>query len=363
MHPATEPPPRPAPASHLPDPAFLHNITLRQLHLRFSVLRRIELPAFPGATFRGALGRVFRPQWCTAPLQCPASCQAPNTCRYFALFERDHNAEGRRIPKLWTLTAPLPPGLEDLAFGAPPSEPYRLFPQPPGRLPELRCPDTFIVDPGAELTLRLNLFGPMGAILPSIIDSLARHHLHCPGGELRLLRATDSHGSLLYNHTLPGIAVPFPPAQPLPIPLQVTDPGASRLRLMLTSPILIRPEHSSSLAPAPPEEAVSFLHALLRQSVLRTVEIHDSLSAGPRTPKIDFPTPRIKLLRHRLYRYRFSRVSLAQNRRMPWEGIVGFLELEGDWKPYLPFLRAAELLGVGQKTTAGMGRMAVAVLE
>jgi CRISPR/Cas system endoribonuclease Cas6 (RAMP superfamily) len=59
----------------------------------------------------------------------------------------------------------------------------------------------------------------------------------------------------------------------------------------------------------------------------------------------------------RLFRYELPRHSYRQGKWMNFDGVVGWIEWEGELDSVLPWLRAAELLHVGQKATFGMGKL------
>ncbi len=54
-----------------------------------------------------------------------------------------------------------------------------------------------------------------------------------------------------------------------------------------------------------------------------------------------------------------ERYSNRQQTKMLFGGLLGRLDLEGDLTPFVPLLRAAEILHVGKGATFGLGRIAV----
>ena len=46
---------------------------------------------------------------------------------------------------------------------------------------------------------------------------------------------------------------------------------------------------------------------------------------------------------------------------MDFDGVIGWLEWEGDVAPLIPWLRAAEVLHIGQKATFGLGRVELTI--
>ena len=58
-----------------------------------------------------------------------------------------------------------------------------------------------------------------------------------------------------------------------------------------------------------------------------------------------------------------ERYSNRQQTKMLLGGLLGRLDLEGDLPPFVPLLRAAEILHVGKGATFGLGRIAVEGLD
>ena len=100
---------------------------------------------------------------------------------------------------------------------------------------------------------------------------------------------------------------------------------------------------------------------VLEQVVVRAVQVYNHLIAGEgeRAPFVRVEWPRVSLARHGLARYGLSRRSYRQDRWMDIEGVVGWMEWEGEVGPLMPWLRAAEVLHVGQKAAFGLGRVRV----
>ena len=98
--------------------------------------------------------------------------------------------------------------------------------------------------------------------------------------------------------------------------------------------------------------------------MVRAAQIYNAyFAAGERLPYLELPEMGLRVAGHRLFRYVLPRRSFRQDRWMNFDGVVGYLDLEGDLTPALPFARAAELLHLGQKATFGLGRIRAFVLE
>jgi hypothetical protein len=91
--------------------------------------------------------------------------------------------------------------------------------------------------------------------------------------------------------------------------------------------------------------------------MIRAVQVYNAFFShqGGRLPWMSMPDLGVRLAGCRLFRYVLPRLSLRQDRWMRFDGLVGYMDLEGDLAPAMPFLRAAEVLHFGQKATFGLG--------
>ena len=106
---------------------FLREIYYTQVRLDFAVEEDVALPPFAGSSLRGALGHALRDQLCSLSRHCADECAQPETCQYFALFERNRSfGEGGNPPKALILDPPVPWELEQIALGAPCKPPYEV---------------------------------------------------------------------------------------------------------------------------------------------------------------------------------------------------------------------------------------------
>ena len=65
---------------------------------------------------------------------------------------------------------------------------------------------------------------------------------------------------------------------------------------------------------------------------------------------------------YRLFRYSLPRQSYRQARWMDFDGVIGWIEWEGvGCSAALPWLKAAELLHIGQKATFGLGSVELVI--
>ncbi len=87
--------------------------------------------------------------------------------------------------------------------------------------------------------------------------------------------------------------------------------------------------------------------------------------AGEADHLLDFPenwrasAAEVTLVQAETQWYEFSRYSARQRSTQRFGGLVGELVYAGQIGPFLPWLRAAEWLGIGGKTTFGLGNVSV----
>jgi hypothetical protein len=334
------------------DYRFLSAIRWARISLEFEADGFAEFPAFAGSAIRGALGRILRPSLCEETPPCPGECSAPDRCRYFSLFEQ-RKAGGRNIPKPMILTPPAPGELEQIAHGGAVRFPYQQSPPLPGeRVPRLSSDLFWRAPSGAPVAVGLTLLGQAAAVAPALIDCLSRQGLRPPRGRLRLRRAVDSWaaGRVLFDARLPQLGVQSPQMQSLADLADLHTP-VHRLRVVFLTPAVVNVDGATCMEPD--QIAQRFAHLCL----VRAMQVHDAFFRhdGGRLPWMDLPDMNIRLAGARLFRYVLPRLSFRQDRWMNFDGLVGYLDLEGDLTHAMPFIRAAEVLHFGQKATFGLG--------
>jgi len=105
-------------------------------------------------------------------------------------------------------------------------------------------------------------------------------------------------------------------------------------------------------------------HALIR-SLLRRASLLYYFHGGGDPSAWDFhgwierATP-VRQMKCDLHWYDWERYSSRQAARMSLGGVVGEVEFDGDIGPFLPLLRAGEILHVGKGTAFGLGKYTVA---
>lgn len=139
-------------------------------------------------------------------------------------------------------------------------------------------------------------------------------------------------------------------------PFGPADPTPKRLTLNFLTPTRIAYNGSLTLD-------IQF-HTIIR-SLLRRVSLlsyfHGDSSA---VPAFDFKgiiekAQAVETLDKNLRRYDWERYSSRQEQRIDMGGFVGEITFEGDLRPFMPLIKAGEVLHVGKGTAFGLGRYEV----
>lgn len=328
-------------------PAWLEQLWWREAWLTLEATAPATLPPYLGSTLRGALGHLLRAALCEGS-GCGHECQRPETCRYYALFERE-----REGAKPFLLLPPAPPGLEEIALGGPVSLPYRSGPAHSGEgIPTLRCEGEWRFDAGATLCFGLRLMGSVAQALPAIVEAVARFGLNLGGTPFRLAFARDDLGHLLYDRRFPDVPAQAPGLRRF-LPEAVP---ARRIRLVFLTPAVFKLDKTCTFRPD------DFAARFFEHSLGRAVQMHRTC-CSTRLPWIEAPAVRAEMTAHRLFHYELPRHSFRQEKWLDFDGVVGWLDLVGDVTEAMVWGRAAEILHFGQKAAFGLGRVRVLVLE
>lgn len=311
---------------------WVAGLEVLDLRLELQAESRVYLPAFAGSSFRGLLG------WCLQAAACPRrppcrECREPDRCVYSYLFETSTshapaaNHGSQEVPRPFVLEPP---------FG--------------GRA----------LEPGARFHLGLRLFGEAIRYVAHFVyalEDMGRRGLGQDAARFRLVSAAqvgpDQRARLFYRD---GRAEEEP--QPWDLE-EVAREGedAARVEVRFLTPTRL-------VSRGRLLEVVEFHHlvrALLRRlNLVRTVH-----GEGPL--EVDFGAlvrlaEEVRLEEERLEWFDWTRHSSRQERSVDMGGVVGTAVYEGPVGPFLPLLRAGEVLHVGKATTFGMGRFEVKTL-
>ena len=272
-----------------------------------------------GNVIRGAFGSIFRKLACVP--HCPGArdCELRASCAYARIFE----------PAAIT---PVPSGLGD-------------WPRPfVFRAAHL---DGQTVAPCDEFHFDLHLFYPRAAELAYFVQAfaqVAREGLGPRRGRADLVAVDQIGASRVYQDGTLKATTP-----PMVLPLAPDGP-VSRLSVRFLTPTELKGGQGISKRP---EFGVLFGRIRDRLSTLRALY-------GPGPLSIDFKAlgeraGGVKMTRCELRWRDIERRSSKTGQRHPLGGFVGEAGYEGELGEFVPYLRAAQWVGVGRHTVWGKG--------
>ncbi|MBK8257168.1 MAG: CRISPR system precrRNA processing endoribonuclease RAMP protein Cas6 [Polyangiaceae bacterium] len=287
-----------------------------------------HLPYFPGPTVRGAVGAALRKLLCATRKSTCDGCVLQNACAY-AMLHDGHTPLDRRSGS--GAHAPPPVWIRDIDRG--------------GHMPE-----------GRPFRFSFVAYGPAIRSLPYLdeaVRSAAERGLGRDRTPFDLASAIDEErsdlGALMesridrWTSALRG--------------------SAGRLWIQLASPVNIRLKGDAwndpgRPLPSWPERLIG--GAARRRIALEKRWIRPSADVSVSVPSALRDAESVELELSSLQRVTLRRFSSTQRRDVELVGAVGDLQLGGSGiTSALPWIAAAEVLGVGSGTTFGLGRIRV----
>ncbi len=292
------------------------------------------LPAYKGSTFRGGFGSVFKRLVCIAKNNECAVCFLKEKCAYSYIFE-----------------TPPPPGTEIMRKYEATPHPFVIEPPPEKRRG---------YKPGDEIKFGLILIGKAIEYLPYFIytfDELGRtgitkdktkyelKNVSCNGekiydSETKTLKSFKTSSLILDNTVVNDSDSEW---RNMTISLSFLTPARilydGRLTLDLEFHILIR-------------------NLLRRLSLLYYFHCNGDPSGWNFNGLIE-KSKNIKVKENKLRWYRWKRYSARQNTKINMGGFVGEITFEGKIEPFIPIIKAGEVLHIGKGTGFGLGKYSI----
>jgi len=283
----------------------------------------VHLPRYKGAVFRGGFGLAFRRVACPFPKQECAACLLREKCVWSYIFATPRPKDATVMRKYETVPHPF--------IIEPPADDATQFPA------------------GAELTFNLILIGRALDYVPYFIlafEQMAEQGLG-PGRARFRLTAVRQDNTTLYDGRTKTITAPLKTTT-----LRLTA-GPARITsatIRLLTPTCIIYQGKMSRRPQ--------FHVLIR-SLLRRIGLLAYFHDQPVT--LDYQSligqaQEVKTAVMHLAGYEWRRYSSRQERPIEMQGMTGTVTYEGELGPFLPYLKAGEILHVGKGTTFGMGK-------
>ncbi len=329
--------------STTPGPDALARFQLALLKFTLRAEERIELPEFSGSTFRGAFGAMFRRICCPPHCRDVKTCLIASACAYARIFEAVPDVAGYRVASEGGLPRPF------------------IIHPPPSR--------QAAINPGEVVSFHLALVGFVTDYLPYFIltwrelgrEGIGRgrgqFHLEKVESCLSLEVAAAQEQRLIYSATdelVRNSVVALTAERLLAVNSRLSQavPQPSRLMLELLTPMRLKLSGEFLRASLPFEVLVGAL--------LRRLESLSFFYCGG-SLNLDYQgliseAKGVQVMTRDICWVNWERYSRRQERKIPWGGMMGRVEYQGDFMPFLPFLALGELVGVGNNCAFGLGR-------
>ncbi len=293
-----------------------------KLQINFLAAEPVRLPRFAGAVFRGGFGLAFRRVTCPFPTRECDDCLLKEKCVWTYVFNTPRPATATIMRKYETVPHPfvLEPLSEETEYPA-----------------------------GADLSFNLILIGRATEFLPYFVltcEQMATQGLG-PGRPRLKIRNITQDGTILFDATAHAFRSPLRKQR---LHLRPGADRRGRVKLNFLTPTRIN--YAGRMC-----RRIDF-HILIR-SLLRRLGLLAYFHDQP--VELDYAAlikqaQEVKTTEMHLSGYEWRRYSGRQEREVEMEGMTGTVTYEGNIGPFLPFLRAGELLHVGKGTTFGMGK-------
>lgn len=288
-------------------------IPYRIIELQVKAQTELKLPDFKGSAFRGGFGHIFRKITCALKKLDCLDCPLKKSCIYSYVFETpsDGNSSILNMNKYERVPHPF--------VFEPPQSRKKFF------------------NPEESLTLRIILIGKAIEFSPYFvyaISELGKIGIGKGRGKFSLEK-TDITETCLIN-------------------LNSDENNYPRTNLSIKALTPIRIKYNRDLV-----RNIEF-HILMR-SLLRRLSLIYYFHV---CPKILIENPidlikeaeRVKKVQDKTYWYDWERYSSRQDARMKLGGVVGEISYEGEISPFMPYIRAGEIIHVGKGTSFGLGK-------
>lgn len=296
------------------------------------VLEPLVLPPYKGSTLRGGFGYAFRRVVCAIKDKECKDCILKEKCVYSYVFETPPPLNTKIMRKY--KTAPHPFVIE------PPLEKRKIY------------------KPNEEIQFVLILIGRSIDYLPYFIytfDELGRIGIGKGKAKYELKEVTCE-GKTIYDFKS-KILKPFKTHS-----LPLNDDIIAR------SPDINRGDVAISLSFLTPTRILYNGHLTLDlefhifiRNLQRRLSLLSYFHCNGDPSKLDFKgiiekAKGVKVKNHTLKWYDWERYSGRQETRIKMGGFVGDIMFEGDIKPFMPLIKAGEILHVGKGTAFGLGK-------
>jgi len=297
----------------------------------------LELPPFKSSAFRGGFGHVFKRLTCAYPGHECDDCQIQHSCPYVYVFETKPPSDSKVLKNFENVPRP-----------------YVIA---------TRFDDTkTYFKMGDRLSFDLFLIGDALQYIPFFIHSFELLGLEGIGKQRRPYRlarveALDSCTGMahqIYEGRSKRIRQKDVSVTGSLLMDRAESLQAKTVRICFETPLRMKWKGVYTSDPQ--------FHLLLRNAVRRVTSLL-YFHLGGKEISMDFGeffkrAESVEMIETNVKWVDWERYSARQNDRMNFGGIIGEAEYRGDdLQPFIPWLLAAEALGMGKQTAFGLGRI------
>jgi len=325
------------PRSNWEELAMLGDFRFADFVFEWQALEPVALPAYPGSTFRGALGSGLRKVSCVTGAEDCAGCRFHDSCGYGYLFATRTPVPGFRAD----------PNAEV-------ARPYVIVPErnATGRL-----------NAGTGISFTLRLFGRAIDFVPYfLIAAKELQRLGLPGsrGRVQLHRVLARHpvsrrAAVVYDRA-DGVVRD----RVFTVLAKDLEEDASAVRVELEFLTNTALKHHGKV-----QQRISF-HVLISRLLQRIEALCRFHHDGPfelDARQLIISSREVVTVADETRWHAWRRYSSRQRQKVPMDGLRGRIVFEGDLKPYLPLLRVGQFTHVGRGSVMGLGRYVVQTIE
>lgn len=320
------------------------NIEYRKFNFKIEAIDTLALPDYKGSTFRGAFGYAFKKIVCALRKNDCHDCILKTKCIYSYVFETSPSEGADIMGMNKYLKIPHPFVIE------PPEESIRIY------------------SPHDILSFNLILIGKASDYLPYFIytfDELGKSGIGKRKGKFRLLKV-ESVEKTVYSgedKTIRDVGI-----ERLDIPENIDFNRRAAVFPALPQGENIEGQDSVALKFLTPARisygrdlAVKLEFHIFVRTLLRRLCLLYYFHSGTQAPlwnhkQIIAEAENVSIERDHLRWHDWERYSSRQAVRMKMGGLIGDIKYKGNIDPYLPILKAGEILHVGKGTSFGLGK-------
>ncbi|ARU61767.1 hypothetical protein CBW65_12575 [Tumebacillus avium] len=295
----------------------------------------LELPPFKSSAFRGGFGHVFKDLTCAFPGKNCAECSIQDSCPYIYVFETQPPTNSKVSPKFESVPRP-----------------YVICTEFDGKR---------FYKPNETVDFELLIFGDAFSYVPFFIHSFEVLGKKGIGKErkpyslhrVEVIDLSNGTSYLVYEGTQKQIRhreVIFTGKELLSRAEKIKETAVT---VTFDTPLRMKYQGNYTADPQ--------FHLLIRNALRRVTSLlyfhHGGQEISLDVPELIRKAEQVQLVKSTARWVDWERYSARQDTKMSFGGIMGEATYEGELSEFVPWLLAAEALGIGKQTVFGLGRM------